>query len=256
MSGRPAIDLTGKRFGRWTVLGRIAAAPGRTPIWNARCDCGTEAALPSDSLRYGRSQSCGCAKAAAQAKWACPRCGETKPVGVFPLRGSRRMYCAPCVDAREAERAAVTDGSRRCCRCKEVKPLEEFQTLRTHPSGRGWHCVPCMKAKFHETVAAIGREGVSARAKASRERARTTALAHYGNRCACCGETETRFLAFDHIDGGGNAHRRADPKAAFPPRWLIRNGFPAGFRVLCHNCNMARGIYGYCPHEREQAAAS
>lgn len=33
--------------------------------------------------------------------------------------------------------------------------------------------------------------------------------------------------------------------------WIKRNGFPAGFRVLCLNCNFARGIYGRCPHERE-----
>jgi hypothetical protein len=24
--------------------------------------------------------------------------------------------------------------------------------------------------------------------------------------------------------------------------------------VLCHNCNMARGFYGVCPHEKENAA--
>jgi hypothetical protein len=29
---------------------------------------------------------------------------------------------------------------------------------------------------------------------------------------------------------------------------LARNGFPDGYRVLCHNCNMALGQYGYCPH--------
>jgi hypothetical protein len=32
-------------------------------------------------------------------------------------------------------------------------------------------------------------------------------------------------------------------------RWLRKNGFPKGFRVLCHNCNFAHGHYGYCPHK-------
>jgi hypothetical protein len=27
-------------------------------------------------------------------------------------------------------------------------------------------------------------------------------------------------------------------------------GYPPGFRVLCHNCNMAIGLFGVCPHER------
>ena len=29
---------------------------------------------------------------------------------------------------------------------------------------------------------------------------------------------------------------------------LRARGFPLGYRVLCHNCNLARGFYGYCPH--------
>lgn len=33
--------------------------------------------------------------------------------------------------------------------------------------------------------------------------------------------------------------------------WLKRNHYPPGFRVLCSNCNFARGKYGHCPHERE-----
>ncbi len=27
-------------------------------------------------------------------------------------------------------------------------------------------------------------------------------------------------------------------------------GYPTGFRVLCHNCNCALAYYGSCPHER------
>jgi hypothetical protein len=26
------------------------------------------------------------------------------------------------------------------------------------------------------------------------------------------------------------------------------NEFPDGFQVLCHNCNLAKGYYGECPH--------
>ncbi len=29
-----------------------------------------------------------------------------------------------------------------------------------------------------------------------------------------------------------------------------------GFRVLCFNCNLARGFYGVCPHEAPDAAAA
>lgn len=33
------------------------------------------------------------------------------------------------------------------------------------------------------------------------------------------------------------------------PWWLRRNNYPNGFQVLCHNCNMAKGFYGKCPHQ-------
>jgi hypothetical protein len=40
-------------------------------------------------------------------------------------------------------------------------------------------------------------------------RLREEAIHHYGGACACCGETELAFLAIDHIEGGGQAHRQA-----------------------------------------------
>jgi 5-methylcytosine-specific restriction endonuclease McrA len=51
-------DLTGKRFGRWTVMsaGRVA----KSSWWNCRCDCGTEKALRGVMLSAGQSKSCGC----------------------------------------------------------------------------------------------------------------------------------------------------------------------------------------------------
>ena len=83
-----------------------------------------------------------------------------------------------------------------------------------------------------------------------KRRRRDTVLAHYGGHCACCGETEREFLALDHIDGGGSKHRAEVGGGAHMVDWIIREGFPDGFRVLCHNCNQAIGYYGECPHVR------
>ncbi len=77
---------------------------------------------------------------------------------------------------------------------------------------------------------------------------RIEVLDAYGSRCACCGETEPKFLAIDHIDGGGNAHRREIGVGSNIYSWLRQNGYPEGFQVLCHNCNNAKGFYGECPH--------
>lgn len=88
--------------------------------------------------------------------------------------------------------------------------------------------------------------------KAYALRLRDKCLVVYGGEfpcCACCGETEKKFLAIDHINGGGTAHRRQIKCfGSSMYEWLKRNGFPKGFQLLCHNCNSAKAYYGKCPH--------
>ena len=74
-------------------------------------------------------------------------------------------------------------------------------------------------------------------------------------KCECCGETHLEFLTLDHIHGKGNEHRRKlktiKVVGGFPfYRWIIRSKYPPGYRVLCSNCNLAMGHYGYCPHKK------
>jgi hypothetical protein len=83
---------------------------------------------------------------------------------------------------------------------------------------------------------------------------RAIVLGRYGGKCACCGEREFEFLAIDHIDNNGSEQRTElghDGKGHRFVDWLIKQGFPHGYRVLCHNCNMSMGLYGYCPHQLE-----
>jgi hypothetical protein len=67
--------------------------------------------------------------------------------------------------------------------------------------------------------------------------------------CKCCKTDILEFLSIDHINGGGIQHRKLiGGNGAGFYRWLIKNNFPEGFRVLCMNCNHALGRCGYCPH--------
>lgn len=52
-----------------------------------------------------------------------------------------------------------------------------------------------------------------------------------------CGESRIQCLTIDHINGGGNKHRKEVGEGVTFYRWLIKNNFPEGFRVLCMNCN-------------------
>lgn len=54
------IDLTGRRFGRLTVLDRAPIKDRRGVYWHCRCDCGIEKSVRSYSLIRGETRSCGC----------------------------------------------------------------------------------------------------------------------------------------------------------------------------------------------------
>ena len=56
----PLKDLTGKQFGRWTVICRDGKEYKNGSKWICRCSCGTVKSVFSQHLTRGVSQSCGC----------------------------------------------------------------------------------------------------------------------------------------------------------------------------------------------------
>lgn len=76
-----------------------------------------------------------------------------------------------------------------------------------------------------------------------------------GTRCQCCGESNREFLAIDHIHGGGGRHRNGGGKrysnSTYFNSILKDPEIKTKYRILCHNCNMSMGFYGYCPHEKK-----
>lgn len=50
-------DLTGRKFGRLTVVSRVY---GRRTTWRCRCRCGSKCLILSTNLIHGRTKSCGC----------------------------------------------------------------------------------------------------------------------------------------------------------------------------------------------------
>lgn len=57
---RRGVDLTGRKFGRWSVKERKIDSNGKTK-WSVLCDCGNTGLVSTSSLgKKGRSMSCGC----------------------------------------------------------------------------------------------------------------------------------------------------------------------------------------------------
>jgi len=89
------------------------------------------------------------------------------------------------------------------------------------------------------------------RSKKDREEFKKLIYDHYGGECACCGETEIRFMTVDHVENDGADHRRKlfGKNTGTVHRWLVKNKFPPGFQMLCFNCNAAKQFFGQCPHK-------
>lgn len=53
-------DLTGRRFGHWTVLGVGERSQSGRFRWRCKCDCGNEKDVFAHMMISGQSKSCGC----------------------------------------------------------------------------------------------------------------------------------------------------------------------------------------------------
>lgn len=59
---REIADMTGKRFGKLTVIALDCYIPkSRTTKWLCKCDCGKTKSIYKLNLTHGKSKSCGCA---------------------------------------------------------------------------------------------------------------------------------------------------------------------------------------------------
>lgn len=57
--GRKLSDLTGKKFGRLTVVKRVENK-GHETMWLCRCDCGNQKNITAGNLKSHKTKSCGC----------------------------------------------------------------------------------------------------------------------------------------------------------------------------------------------------
>lgn len=78
---------------------------------------------------------------------------------------------------------------------------------------------------------------------------RVETIRRLGGRCACCGETEIKFLCIDHVKGGGRREHRRLGGSVPILRAIRKEGYPTdAYRILCWNCNAVMSLWGRCPH--------
>lgn len=114
------------------------------------------------------------------------------------------------------------------------------------------------RTKIRETTALWrqkNREKINKQCAAYRENLRRAVMAGYGSRCACCGESDFRFLTLDHVNGDGAQHRRKSRFCMSAYTEAKKENYPSRFQLLCFNCNCAKGTAGMCPHMADRIAA-
>ena len=100
-------------------------------------------------------------------------------------------------------------------------------------------------------------EQIRTYSKKNQRRIRQQVIFHYSKGlmcCSCCGESILQMLAIDHPNGGGNKHRKEIKKYGGDQfyRWLLKNNFPSGYKVLCANCNWGKYVNNnICPHKEK-----
>jgi hypothetical protein len=154
---------------------------------------------------------------------------------------------------------------RTCTRCHTTKDESDFHRssyVRKRDGQRAirFECKRCTAnrvASWAEKNMSPERSAMwNRKATEKRERIKALVFAYYGGYvCACCGETERMFLSIDHINNDGADFRRRELGARNRAgnttyRWLVKKNFPAGYQVLCMNCNHGKRMnHGVCPHQ-------
>lgn len=129
-----AVDLSGKRFGKLTVLNREGSRRGKA-LWRCLCDCGKTTLAASWDLKSGNTASCGCGHLEGAQKAAEKNRGRTSPRRIdltgqtfgrltvlgFAYRNERGVnfwHClCRCGNMTTIRGDALRQGSTRSCGC-------------------------------------------------------------------------------------------------------------------------------------------
>ena len=232
------IDLTGKRFGHWTVLERDYNTHRKNIYWMCKCDCGTIRSVPGTSLRSCRSVSCGCEKVkqtvlrSKQATedltsqrfghWTVLCRDDTE--SITSKRGTRWICRCDCGKEKSVLGYSLRLGKTTSCGCQNGKhskgrsrPIskdlsgQKFGKLTVlgidkeyYGKGIYWKCqCDCGTVKSYRTYALVNGKVVSCGCESRRK----TSIRKFDD---LTGQRFGRLvvLGIDHkrIDGGGNNH--------------------------------------------------
>lgn len=233
--GKIAEDLTGRRFGKLTVLYRTQNQRGRT-CWMCRCDCGRKKAVTAHELKAGKTKSCGCGqhyKGKGLRDISGKRFGRLTAQYPTEKRDGKNSVYWHCVCDCGKETDVTEDGlvwgNYRSCGCLQQEIQENIADQLHHIDGT---CVELLERRKHRKDNTSGFRGV-----APTENGKYKPYIGFKGKRYYLGTYETfreaveiRLLAEEQIHGGFlKAYYEWKEQADANPRWGEEN--PLDFRV-------------------------
>lgn len=124
-----------------------------------------------------------------------------------------------------------------CIHCKSL--LEDTNWAKWAQKRGTYVCTPCRRIQEKKRISLDPNYSKKQR---SRHRMRRSAVIfHYGNQCNQCGEDDYTKLTIDHINGGGNAHRK-EMKTNIVDYLYNHLIDKDGYQILCFNCNCSKNV--------------
>lgn len=132
-------DLTGKRYGRLTVLHLEKQREAGRSSWLCQCDCGNQCVVTSHSLHYNKRKSCGCLHRDIREADTTDLTGQVfgrltalKPADVPDRKGMAIWHCrCECGTELNVSEERLVNGYYHSCGCVRQERQENLHDTMT-----------------------------------------------------------------------------------------------------------------------------
>lgn len=149
LKGKVKENLTGKVYGRLTVLEEAPKKGRRTPYWRCRCSCGNEKEVRHKDLTNGVTKSCGCFKKVRPKRlnFVGQKFGRLVALEEVISEGNSHIWKCRCTCGNEitVKQEALKAGRVRSCGCLRLERVTEVQNTQEDLVGKTFDYVTVVK---------------------------------------------------------------------------------------------------------------
>lgn len=198
-------DISGRIFGRLTVLGLANRSEGGRVMWTCACACGTVVDTSAKNLLNGTKASCGCRKAEAGALNIAARAVDyvdrrfgkllvIRATSTKPYQQKRWICQCDCGQTCVIPHSSLQQGRAISCGCARRDPITYMSAKARAYGAVRWHI---RRARVKQATGSFTTAEIDSLFEKQR------------GRCTCCGDKLSKGFHRDHIvalkNGGSNS---------------------------------------------------